>query len=136
MRHGDFQTHPSDGEKFELLVSLLPEITCKDGCVACCEGDTVIITEHSGGPNKDHYGFKIVRYEKERHACSWFVNGACINYADRPFICRIAWKAKDGPSCLAGLRPKNALTNNELTEFMWCWEFGTVEDARALVAIK
>jgi hypothetical protein len=38
--------------------------------------------------------------------------------------------------CHGGLRPERHLSQEDFRQLLWCWQWGTIQDARAFVATQ
>lgn len=119
-------------ERQRILCALIPEIDCPDECSLCCSCALDLRFNDSFYPGYDIQNIQV--WESDRPACDSFQLGQCAIFHQRPLICRIFWKREDDPPCHGGLTPKHPITAEQFRRLLWCWQFGTEQDARALAA--
>lgn len=123
--------------KHRLLFGVIPEIECPPGCDLCCEYLLALALRDRGGKQYGMpYEFYSIEYfeDNRTNACHFHDKGRCSKYIDRPLVCRIFWRIEGDPPCHGGQEPKRYLTKEETRRLFWCWNWGTEQDARALVA--
>lgn len=127
-------------EKDRILFGLLPEIECEENCSACCDKTLGFVLNEKGGGSYlsrepyRQYEFGAMDIFLLEKTCENLKDGLCDHFVDRPFICRIFWKREEDGSCFAGRKPERTLTHEELRRILWCYDWGTLQDAQALRA--
>lgn len=115
-------------EKERLLASLIPEIPCPDDCGECCE-------IRIGVQPRGYDSYIQYTYPEIENNCGAFKDGKCLVYEDRWFVCRVIFKTEGNALCPRGILPEGGLMSKEKSRrIWWCALYGTVDDARALVA--
>lgn len=127
MGHGK-QKAESMNEKCRTLGSILPEIPCPPDCSLCCE---IALGIKKFG---SYQAVEFVFLDKDS-SCVCLKDGRCSKYSERPMVCRVFFKSKDGLDCFRGLEPIGGKVSAEMIRrIMWCEEAGTVLDAKAIRA--
>ena len=132
----DIPNFDSHDEKQRLLASVIPEIACPDSCSICCEYHLFMNLQELGGRGLSQYLIGEHFYgECPDGRCHQHEYGKCKIFFTRPLICRIFWKIEGDPPCHGGLEPDSYLSHEEFRRLLWCWQWGTIQDAKAFVAI-
>ena len=118
-----------------LISTVVPHILCPEGCSLCCDNiqRTDCIEQDIPGTQ---YEFSFGKTQSALpEACDRLQNGKCSVYEHRSIKCLLWYKTEIFGPCLKGKIPEYLLTPEEIRRIMWCWRYGTIQDARALVAL-
>ena len=98
----------TSGNKLDKLYAKIPTFTCKEGCIDCCGPVPRCKSE------EDRILFKM---QQIGLACPYAVNGKCVIYEKRPFMCRLFGAVASGSlKCPHGCGPENPLSEEEAFE--------------------
>ena len=119
-------------EKHRLLGSIIPEIDCPRECFLCCEHHLGLKNFWERGHGVGQYDFQLGDVIECDGQCRQFTGSGCAVFQKRPLICRIFWKLEGELECHGHKRPERYLTHEEMRRIMWCWNYGTLQDARGV----